>query len=159
MISTEISPDVSALAEALRRVSPGSLITFDALSKTIGRDITRCRHLLVSARRIAARDYGAVFGSERGAGYVRLTINQLPGIGSTARTRVRRVARMGAKFIRFGADRANIVEPETQRKLNSELSSLALIEHIATDKAATPVPAHDTRVEPVAVTARRLFTD
>jgi len=157
MISTEISPDVAALVTVLRSVSPGASITYSVLSAALGRDVTQCRYLLVSAQRIAAREYGAVFASERRVGYVRLTTDQLPGVGSTARTRVRRTARKAAKLIRFGADRANVIEPEAQRKMNAELSSLALIEHIATDKAATPVPAHDTRAEPVAVTARRLF--
>lgn len=159
MISTEISPDVAALVEALQAVSPGATITYAELSKVIGRDVRDVRYIVHSAQRIVARDHGAVFGNERKIGYTRLTTDQLPHVGSTARSRVRRSARKASRLIRYGSDRANIIEPEMQRRLNAELSSLALIEHVATDKAAAPVPAHDTRPEPVAVTARRLFKE
>lgn len=157
MINTEISPDVAALVETLCAVSPGDTITYAALSSVIGRDVCHVRHLLNSAQRIAAREHGAVFGNDRGVGYKRLTTAQLPHVGSWARSKVRRSARKAAKLIRYGSDRANALEPETQRKLNAELSALALIEHIAGDKAASPAPVHDQRAEPVAVTARRLF--
>jgi hypothetical protein len=157
MISTEISPDVGALVAALQGVSPGATISYAALSEVIGRDITAVRYLLHSAQRIAAREHGAVFSNNRGVGYTRLTTDQLSGVGSTARSRVRRAAHKASKVIRQGFDRANDIAPEVGRKLNAELSALALIEHVASDKSATPVPAHDTRAEPVAVTARRLF--
>ena len=157
MISTEISPDVAALVEALRGVSPGQTITYAALSEAIGRDVTEHRHLLASAQRIAAREHGAVFGNERSVGYTRLTIDQLPGVASTARARIRRTSRIAAKRLTQGAARTNDMPPDVQRKLNAEISSLALLEHIASDKAATPAPVHDQRPEPVAISARRLF--
>ena len=157
MISSEISPDVGALVAALADVSPGATISYAALSEVIGRDVTQVRYLLHSAQRIASREHGAVFANERGVGYVRLTTEQLAGVGSTARSRVRRAARKASKVIKQGFDRANDMPPEVGRKLNAELSALALIEHVATDKAAAPVDAHNVRPEPVAITARRLF--
>lgn len=159
MLSTEISPDVAALVETLREVSPGAVVTYASLSEAIGRDVRKDRWLITSAQRIAAREHGAVFGNERNVGYRRLEVDQLPDVGSTARARVRIASRKAARFIRYGADRANDVRPETQRKINAEISALALIEHVATDKAAAPVKAHDTRPEPVAVSARRLFPE
>lgn len=157
MLSTEISPDVAAIVEVLRAASPGQTVTYAEISKAIGRDVLADRYLLTSARRIAARDHGAVFGNEMRVGYTRLTVDQLPDVGSTARAHIRRSSRKAAKFIRYGTDRANDVAPETGRKINAEISALALIEHVASDKAATPVKEHDQRPEPVAITARRLF--
>lgn len=157
MLSTEISPDVAAIVELLRATSPGATVKYGELTSAIGRDIREHRYLMVSAQRIAARDHGAVFANELNVGYVRLTTDQLPDIGSTARAKVRRASRKAAKFIRYGVERANDVRPETGRKINAEISALALIEHVSADKAAAPVPAHDQRPEPVAITARRLF--
>lgn len=157
MINTEISPDVAALVAALTACSPGAQISYAALSETIGRDITTCRWLVESARHIAAREHGAVFANIRGAGYARLTTDQLAGVGATARSRIRHTARKAAKLITRGAEKANDVAPETQRRLNAEISALALVEHIADDKAAKPAAVHDTRPEPVALMARRLF--
>ena len=50
------------------------------------------------------------------------------------------------------------MSPETRKKINAELSSLALIEHFSTDRAAAPIGAHEHRPEPVAVIAHRLLT-
>lgn len=157
MLNTEISPDVAALVELLRAASPGATVAYADLSKAIGRDIREHRYLMNSAQRIAARDHGAIFSNEKLVGYVRLTTDQLPDVGSTARAKVRRASRKASKFIRYGVERANDVAPETGRKINAEISALALIEHVSADKAAAPVPAHDQRPEPVAITARRLF--
>jgi hypothetical protein len=157
LLNTEISPDVAALVDVLRETSPGATVSYADLTKAIGRDIREVQWLMNSAQRIAAREHGAIFANERTVGYTRLTTDQLPDVGSTARGKVQRASRKAAKFIRYGADRANDVRPETQRKINAEISALALIEHVAADKAAEPVKAHDTRPEPVALTARRLF--
>lgn len=157
MLTTEISPDVEALVAALADVSPGSAITYQQLTDVIGRDVQKHRHLIDSARRIAQREHGAVFSVEIGVGLSRLTLEQLPTVGSTARSRIRSTARRGAKALRQGSARANDIPPEVQRKLNAEISSLALVEHIASDKQAAPVEVHDQRPEPVALMARRLF--
>ncbi len=89
MISTEISPDVRALTDALMGVSPGSKITYAELSAAIGRDVQKHRYLIESARRIAQREHGAVFSVEYGVGYARLTTEQLPDVAATARRRIR----------------------------------------------------------------------
>jgi hypothetical protein len=157
MLNTEISPDVAALVDVLQATSPGQTATYLTLSEAIGRDVRACRYLITSARRIAAREHGAVFANEMLKGYTRLTTEQLSGVGATARARVRRTSRTASRYIRQGADRANDVEPTAQRRINAELSVLGLIEHVASDKIAAPSPAHDTHPEPVAIVARRLF--
>lgn len=159
MLNTEISPDVAALVETLRAVSPGEKIAYDDLSAAIGRDVRKVRHLIDSARRIAQRDYGAVFANEMGFGYARLTTDQLPDVGATARRRIRSTARRGLKALLQGAKGANDISPVAQRKINAEISALAITEYVAGEKAAAPVPQHDQRPEPIAVIARRLFGD
>jgi len=59
--------------------------------------------------------------------------------------------------MRQGAAKANDISPEAGRKLNAELSALALIEYAARDAMADPVKVHEERPEPVAITARRMF--
>lgn len=158
MLNTEISPDVAALVDTLKGVSPGSMVSYADLSAVVGRDLRKThRWLLLRAITVAARDHGAVFANERGVGYARLTTEQLSDVGATARGRIRRTARLGAKRMRFGLSRANDVPPEAQRKINAELSALSLIEHISGDKASAPTPAHDVRAEPVAIAAKRML--
>jgi hypothetical protein len=157
MISTEISPDVAALVELLRGVPLGGTIRYASLSAVIGRDVRRHRHLIESARHVAERDHGAIFGNEINIGYTRLTAEQLPGLGSTARRRIRRASRKARKTINYALESANDVPPTIQRKLNSEISVLNLLEHLAADRMATPVEAHATRPEPITTTGRRLL--
>lgn len=157
MISTEISPDVAALVEALSAVTPGQTITYADLSKTIGRDIQAFRWLVLGAQKIAARDHGAVFANEHRVGYRRLLADELHTVGHTARSAVRRKVRKAGKMIRYGASRANDVSAEAGRKMNAELSALALLEYAAKDTVAAPVKAHDEKPEPIGITARRMI--
>ena len=157
MISTEISPTVRALVDALVSVSPGELITYRALSAAIGQDVREVSHLLLRARDIAGRDHGALYGTERGVGYVRLTTEQLPGVGATLRASVRRRTRRVSSRLSMAASRVNDMPAETARKINAELSVLGLLNHLSGDKRAEPAAAHDHRPEPVAITARRLL--
>lgn len=157
MISTEISADVAALVDALKSVPVGSTISYAEMTAAIGRKITDHRHLIHSALRIVARDHGAVFANDRGAGYTRLDTASLPNVGVAARGRIRRKARSAAKTIKYGMSRANDVSPETQRKVNAELSVLGLVEHLSRDDKAEPADAHSLRPEPVAIVAQRLL--
>lgn len=157
MISTEISPDTAALVEALSAVTPGQTITYAALSTVIGRDIKPVRYLLMAARKIVARDHGAVFATETRVGCRRLTTEEFHTVGHTVRTMVRRRVKGAAKLIRQGAAKANDISAIAGRKMNAELSALALIEHVSKDALAAPTKAHDERPEPVAVSARRLM--
>jgi hypothetical protein len=157
MISTEISPDVSALVNVLDGVAPGSTVTYQELSATIGRNIKSCYWMVLQAKKIAARDHGAVFGTQRKVGFRRLTTEELHTVGNTARAMIRRRSRVAAKLIRQGAAKANDVSPEATRRMNAELSALGLIGEIAKDEAAKPVETHDQRPEPVAVIAKRML--
>lgn len=160
MISTEISPDVAALVERLIDSKPGDLVPYTDLAATIGRDVRgEHRWLVLRAIDIAARDHGAIFGNERGKGYVRIAPADAHTLGATARTGIRRKARKAGKFIRYATSRQNDLPAESVRKQNAELSVLGLIEHVSSDKRAKPAEAHDTRPEPVAIVARRLFGD
>jgi hypothetical protein len=157
MISTEISPDVAALVEQLRAVPLGGTIHYAQLSAAIGRDVRRHRHLIDSARHIAERDHGAVFGNEINVGYTRLTVEQFPDLGSTARRRIRRASRKARKTLNYAGASVNDVPPSVQRKLNAEVSVLGLLEHLAADKLAAPAETHAVRPEPIAAVGRRLL--
>lgn len=158
MISTEISPDVAALVERLIDSKPGDLVSYDDLAATIGRDVRgEHRWLVLRAREIANRDHGAIFGNERGKGYVRLAPEEAHSLGSTARSAIRRKARKASKMIRAAVSRQNSLPPEAARKSNAELSVLGLVEHLSRDRCASPAPIHERRPEPVAIVAQRLL--
>jgi hypothetical protein len=123
MLKTEISVAVAAIADCFAGLSIGETATYPTLSALIGKDIRQHRWIIDSARKVAARDFGAVVANERLVGYVRLATGQLPDVGSTARLHVRRTSRRASNVIRWGADRANDLRPVDQRRINAELSA------------------------------------
>jgi hypothetical protein len=158
MISTEISPDVAALVERLIDSKPGDLVSYGALTAVVGRDVRgEHRWLVLRAMDVAARDHGAIFGNERGKGYVRLAAEDAHTIGSTARSAIKRKARKAGKLIRFATSRQNSLSPDAARKANAELSVLGLLEHLSRDKNAAPQEVHERRPEPVAIVGQRLM--
>lgn len=150
----ELSPDTRAIADRLSTVPHGATIGLGDLSAVIGRDIRQCRHLLYAAYAVVRRETGAIFGSVRNVGYQRLSIDQVPAIGSTARKRVRRTARRASRDINASLAKANDVSNAVRLKANAELSMLGLVEHMARDSAVKPSEDMNIAPQPVAVAAR-----
>jgi hypothetical protein len=155
--SFEISADVRALADYLLTVPVGGIATYERLSGIIGREVRSVRHLLTSARRIVQRDNGAVFGSVSRIGVQRVTTEQIPLIGHTARRRIRRSAKAAGKTITAAMSRANDVDNKTRLQGNREISILGLIEETAKDRHASASAPTDDKPTPIAVTARQLL--
>lgn len=155
MIQTEMSADTRALADMLAATPVGEVATLAAMSETIGRDITTCRHLLAAARRIAQREHGAVFVTDRGIGYRRLPAEEVARVvGSSARQHVRRTAGRAKRALIAGTNSANDLRPDVQRRLAAEISAMALLEHISRDTTVKPAADAPLKPTPVAVTAR-----
>jgi hypothetical protein len=158
MLIHELSPEVRAVAELFMRCQPGEVVTFPEMSAVIGSSIFARRYIITSARRVAEREAGAVFTSERSIGYKRLEASAVANVvGSSARSHIRKSARRGVKAIIEGTRRVNDLAPDVQRKVAAEMSALGLIEHIARDSNVKPGPEASTKPQPVAVTARALL--
>lgn len=154
MIALDLHADTARLSEVLVAVPQGETVTLKALSRAIGRDVTRCRSLLYSAMKRVERESGVVFACVRTVGYRRLTSTELVKIGQTARSKIRRTARKGAKTIKYGAEKANDISDQDRLRLLSEQSALGLLEHMARDKFLPEVPKDEMKPLPIAVTAR-----
>lgn len=157
MLAIDIHQDTRRIADALAAVPPGTLISLDAISAVIERDIRRARWYLYSAMHIAERESGAVFATERGMGYRRLIADEIVKIGQTSRARIRRQARRGNRSISAGVAGVNDLKPETLRRILAEQSSLGLLEHIARDKNLPTVSEQDIRPLPVASAAKEFL--
>lgn len=155
---TSLSVDARALADRLMAVPVGETITHQAISQTLGRDVTACRHVLYSAMRVARREGGAVFTIKPRIGYQRLAAEHVAAtVGTAARARVRHAARKARVSIEAGTRNANNLPPEAQRRAAAEISAFALLEHLARDATVKPKENAPLAPEPVAATARRLL--
>jgi len=157
MIDLEVAPETLALVERLREVSIEETITYDDLSKVIGRDVRHVRHLLASARARVLKEHGILFGTERSVGLRRVAASEAHYVGQHARSGIRRKATRSAKQIRQAVSRANDMPPDATRKAYSEISTLGLIEHLASEKAQPKNGAAPDRPEPVGITAKRML--
>ena len=158
MIQTELSPDARTVADVLIACPVGELVTLAAMSAAIGRDITGCRHVLATARRVAMREVGAVFTTEPRTGLRRLSAERATEvIGPNARQHIRRTAGKARRALVAATDGANDLSDSALRRRAAEISALGLMEHIARDVTVKPSSDAPTKPTPVAVTARNLF--
>lgn len=133
---------IAALMEALEELSPGETITYRALSKVAGEDVTGGSWLLQAALRKSEKKTGAVYDNVHAVGYQRLHAKDLPGVGKKANTRVRRVARKART--RFENVRANDLSPGELATLSAYRSHFGMLESIAREQS---VKALEAKVE------------
>jgi hypothetical protein len=156
MLVTEISADTRAVVDALLACPIGETVTFAALSAAIGRDITRHRHIVVAARRVAEREAGAVFTNVRGVGYRRLDAETTVAVvAPAARKHIARSAKRAARSINAAISKVNYLPMEARRRAVHELGVLGIIEHAARERVPKLSDDAPTKPEPVAVVARR----
>lgn len=158
MIQTEISADARAIADILIACPVGEVISLATASSAIGRDITKCRHILATARRVALREAGAAFSTEPRNGLRRLSAERATEvIGPSARRHIRKAAGRARKVLIAATEGANDLSPDAQRRRAAEISALGLMEHIARDNITRPSETASTKPMPVAITAQEFL--
>lgn len=150
--STAYAADVQAIADLLAATPVGDVCAYARLSAAIGRDVTRCRYLALSAIRRLNKDTGALFASVRGVGYQRLPADDAHKVGSTARARIRRAARHASVAIGRAMDCANDMTPEARRRAVVEVGTLNLMAHLSTERSVANADTGADKPQPVAVT-------
>lgn len=135
-IDLTLSTETEVLLNALRAVPIGGEISYVELTKTCGRNVTSdARSRLATARRIALRDTGICFTVVRGVGLRRITLDEAPGIGAVARSRIRSTAKRATRGMRAVLAVSNGATPETGRRISAEINALGLIAEISGDPA------------------------
>ena len=158
MIQTELTADARTLADLLIACPVEGSVTLALASQAIGRDITKCRHVLASARRVALREEGVVFTTERSAGLRRISAERATEvIGPVARKHIRKTAGRAKKALIAATEGSNDLSPDAQRRRAAEISALGLMEHIARDTINRPANDAPTKPTPVGITAQALL--
>jgi len=156
MLITEVSAETRAIADLLIACPIGETVTLASMSDAIGRDITKHRYIIASARRLVEREVGAVFTSVRGVGYKRLDVERAIGVvAPAARKHIARSARRASRSITAALSKANDVPTDLQRRAVYELGVLGIIEYAARERVKQTPEDTPTKPEPVAVVAKR----
>lgn len=148
-ITFDVTPTTALMVEALVNTPYGGQITYTELQQASGVDqLTN----LYSARRIAARDHGAVFTSIRGVGLLRLKAEDAALVGQNSRHKIRRAATKSVKEMTSMIRGNNDLNDDARRKIGAEIAHNGLLAHLSThtahDKiAANPILADHARAD------------
>lgn len=130
----QLSADSKTLASVLREVGKDDTISYEALSRAIGRNVrSECAGALHSARLLVQREDRMVFDSVRGVGLMRLADSAIVDLADKARDKVRKHAKRTAKklvCVDFDA-----LPNDKKIKHNAALSMFGVMSEIATDKS------------------------
>lgn len=153
-VAQTLSAECRALADLFAAAPVGGTVTYAAMSHAIGRSIADRRYLALRAMQVATRETGAIFGSVRGTGYMRLKPQDAHMLGAHARGRIRRSAKRAADAITAAVQAANDMPDDAKRRAYAEVNAMALVRHITTDKQVSAAST-EAKAEPVGVVMRR----
>lgn len=126
----ELSADTRVLFERITNLEPNEVVSYDELSKLIGRDVRgRAVSNLYQARRKALREERIVTESVIGLGIKRMTDSQVVVGFESFMSRSRRAARREATKL-TSVDYPKLSRTD-QTKHNAALATLGVIQHIA----------------------------
>jgi hypothetical protein len=115
------------------------------------------RTLIYRALSLTAVETGAVFKNVNRVGFRRLHPTELPRVGQTARTRIRRQAGRSSKLLSMGSRLVNEMPPDVQQAILREQSVLGLIQTLAQDRNLPTMPQDQVRPLTAAQTAGRFL--
>lgn len=148
--AAKMAHETRLIADHLVAVPHGGQVTYRDLTQLIGIDIRGRRHVLIAARKLALDEASVVFDTVRGKGLKRLAAEEIPGIGTAARKRIRRSARRARTTISKAMSGFNDVSPAVRRQQLAETAVLSLTEAIARDPIARKL---ELRNDPMSVAA------
>lgn len=134
------SADAKTLADLMRGVAIGDVLTYQTMSEAIGRDVLDDRGVMYTARGIVQREDRMVFDSVHKHGIKRLADIEIVSLGDRARSRVRKIARRAAQAI--VCVNYDEMPREAQVKHNTALSMLGVMQELTTDKSFTKLQKH-----------------
>jgi len=143
--SIESIAEVEKLVAMLSELSIGKMLTYAKASDAIGRNVQRAaRSNFDKARRIVEKETGSRFAALHNQGIRRLPTEDIPNIGSHARSKIHRTAKRA--YRRLSGLSANDITPAIQTQILTEKSHLGAISmfskrqtHRKIDEAVTAV--------------------
>ncbi len=134
MAQFEVSSDTRFLSHAFEQAKPGEVVTFEALSAAIGRDV---RKFAVSALHSALRiqvNEGRVFEAIKNQGYQRLTDADI--IRTQAAKGLSKIGRIAKRTTRkvLNVDYEALSKAD-QTQHNTQISMLGAVGHLSKPKA------------------------
>lgn len=126
------SIDSKLVYEKIKTLLPGETLTYKELSEITGRNITKHRHILKTARNTALRENQMVFDCVTGIGIKRLSDSEIVSIESVRpMAKVRSALRNGVKRITCAQNITN----EERIRVNASLSMYGVLSEFSKSKS------------------------
>lgn len=113
--SFQMSADTRFLVQRLRKAAVGDLITYEELSKEVGKQVGGGFAALSSARRVLLREDQRVFDAVWGKGLKRLNDVEIVGTSQRTATKIRRTAQRGVRTLTAVADFSSLPREQQMR--------------------------------------------
>lgn len=142
MLTRELHEDTKRLIAFLENTKHNDVISYDRLSKVIGRDIRQCRHRLYTAMLRVQGSQGATFSTISGVGYRRHGSDgvDLLTMCGKSRRHVRRMARKTNKSVGAAMGATNAISNARMLALAQEQRSLGFIVQFSRDRTVKAIP-------------------
>lgn len=137
--------DIEALMALMRECPYGGIVSLEAMSATITRDITKERYLVYEAQKRINRENGAVFSAVYKIGYKRLFAGDIAAIGTQTRRMVRRKLHAAKTKLQNAAAKNNSMDAAERMGVMKEVSVLNCLEHLARDTMLSVVKQTSVR--------------
>lgn len=131
--------ELGLLIEALKAVSPDTVVSYDNLSKAAKLDVLEHRHLLQTAMRRLLKESQLRFEAVRGVGVRRLVSEQIVGAAHSDIRKIGRAARRSQQ--KLAAAEYTDLTDQGKLKYSVGMTVLSLIRHGATDKTSKRIEA------------------
>lgn len=146
----ELSVDTQVLERLLRAAPAGAVVTYDEMSKAIGRDVQNgARHLVQSARRRLLAQERIVFGVVTDVGLKRLDDHGIVGTAGQRLKHIHRTATVGAREMSAVQDFAALPNDEKIRH-NTAASVYGVLRHVTKEKTLAKLEAATAEKLPLA---------
>ena len=143
----EKSADTKIIETVLKEAKVGEVITYDAMSKALGRDVRSHAQGAMQTARKTMLDGGIVFGTERNVGLIRLNDVQIVDSTEDDRKRVQRIGKRSLK--KLGSVKFELLENDQKRRHTTMAAQLGAIAMFASKSSTTKIESH---VKPTAET-------
>jgi hypothetical protein len=118
---------IRELADAMKDLEVGKHLTHPQIAKLTG--LSPCPYDIFKAAHVLAnQEAGCYFDSVRGLGYIKMPGTEWDGVAKKYRTRARKQASTGRKFITNIVAKTNTLTDEEQRRASREIGLMQTIE-------------------------------
>lgn len=130
--SAAVKTIIRRIADRLAEASADELVTHEQLRALVPGDLRRPYHtLVIDAKKLVNREYGAIFATVRKEGYRRL--DRAVGVeyaGSQPMGRIRKLARRSRVVLGNAVHHANDLTPSQRRAAFQSDQVLGMVEHL-----------------------------